>query len=167
MNMSKVVGIVAIAGMVVLGIAWMGHEVRQQQHYANVISAKLVTTNVEGPRERCYEETVTRTTDEEQRTAGVFSKAVHALKRRTKTIATDASNEVTNTNAGPIYNEYIEQRCETLYDSEQQPAGYDVKYRYDGKAGVVHMDHNPGKHIPVENGELVLNDDSDDGTTPG
>jgi uncharacterized protein YcfJ len=35
-------------------------------------------------------------------------------------------------------------------------AGFDVTYELDGEQKVVRMDREPGKRIPVEDGELVL-----------
>ena len=35
-------------------------------------------------------------------------------------------------------------------------AGYDVTYELDGTQKVVRMDFDPGRRIPVEDGELVL-----------
>jgi uncharacterized protein YcfJ len=50
----------------------------------------------------------------------------------------------------------VEERCGTVYDIQKMPAGYQVTYLLDGKQGVVRMDHDPGKRIRVENGELDL-----------
>jgi uncharacterized protein YcfJ len=55
----------------------------------------------------------------------------------------------------------VEQRCRTVYDSVEKPDGYQVRYRLGDHEGSVQMDHDPGNSIPVENGELVLNDDTD------
>jgi len=49
--------------------------------------------------------------------------------------------------------------CETVYDSHTEDTGkYRVRYRLDGKEGVVTMDHDPGKRIAVKDGALVLKD---------
>ena len=52
------------------------------------------------------------------------------------------------------------QSCETVYDSNDVPAGYKVTYMLDGKQGIITMDHNPGARIPVKNGALVLSNPS-------
>ncbi|HEY5558670.1 MAG TPA: glycine zipper 2TM domain-containing protein [Steroidobacteraceae bacterium] len=52
--------------------------------------------------------------------------------------------------------ETVEQRCVTVYDTESIPVGFDVTYELDGVESVVRMEHDPGKRIPVEDGELVL-----------
>ena len=48
------------------------------------------------------------------------------------------------------------QRCGTVYDLAQQPDGYQVRYRLGDRERTVRMEHDPGRRIPVENGELVL-----------
>lgn len=35
--------------------------------------------------------------------------------------------------------------------------GYDVTYRIQGESSVIYMDHNPGKQLPLLNGEIVTN----------
>jgi uncharacterized protein YcfJ len=52
--------------------------------------------------------------------------------------------------------ETVEERCVVVYDTESKPAGFDVTYELDGVESVVRMDYDPGKRIPVEDGELVL-----------
>jgi uncharacterized protein YcfJ len=47
-------------------------------------------------------------------------------------------------------------KCLTVYDTKSVEAGFDVTYELDGVQKVVRMDREPGKRIPVEDGELVL-----------
>jgi uncharacterized protein YcfJ len=47
-------------------------------------------------------------------------------------------------------------QCLTVFETSQVEAGYDVTYELDGTQKVVRMDHDPGRRIPVEGGELVL-----------
>jgi uncharacterized protein YcfJ len=49
-----------------------------------------------------------------------------------------------------------EEQCLTVYDTSSVPAGFDVTYELDGVQKVVRMDHDPGKRIPVEDGEIVV-----------
>jgi uncharacterized protein YcfJ len=49
-----------------------------------------------------------------------------------------------------------EHRCVTAYDTREEPAGYDVVYTLDGKQHHVHMDHDPGHQIPVQDGHIVI-----------
>jgi uncharacterized protein YcfJ len=46
--------------------------------------------------------------------------------------------------------------CVVVYDTRSVQAGFDVTYELDGAQKVVRMDRDPGKRIPVEDGELVL-----------
>jgi len=46
--------------------------------------------------------------------------------------------------------------CVVVYDTHSVQAGFDVTYELDGAQKVVRMDRDPGKRIPVEDGELVL-----------
>jgi uncharacterized protein YcfJ len=52
--------------------------------------------------------------------------------------------------------EKTEEQCVVVYDTESVQAGFDVTYELDGVQKVVRMDHDPGKRIPVEDGELVV-----------
>jgi len=56
--------------------------------------------------------------------------------------------------AGDTYTT-TEQRCMTAYDTSEVPNGYDVTYVLDGKHHHVHMDHDPGKTIPLKDGHIV------------
>ena len=49
-----------------------------------------------------------------------------------------------------------ERQCRTVYDNRTRTIGYQVRYRLKGKEGTVRMDHDPGRQIPVRDGELVL-----------
>jgi uncharacterized protein YcfJ len=46
--------------------------------------------------------------------------------------------------------------CKTVYDRLQKVAGYDVKYRFEGKEGVVRTSFKPGPTLPVKNGQVVV-----------
>ena len=70
--------------------------------------------------------------------------------------------------AGGRTTQTVELRCRTVYDSAEKPNGYQVRYRMGDREGTVRMDHDPGRSIPVENGELVLTGFVDaDGNAPG
>jgi uncharacterized protein YcfJ len=47
-----------------------------------------------------------------------------------------------------------------VYDTSEVPAGYQVEYVLNGKQHHVHMDHDPGKTIPVKDGEIIANNSS-------
>lgn len=46
--------------------------------------------------------------------------------------------------------------CVVVFDTRTEQAGFDVTYELDGAQKVVRMERDPGKRIPVEDGELVL-----------
>lgn len=46
--------------------------------------------------------------------------------------------------------------CVVVFDTRSDQAGFDVTYELDGAQKVVRMERDPGKRIPVEDGELVL-----------
>jgi uncharacterized protein YcfJ len=49
-----------------------------------------------------------------------------------------------------------ETQCHTVYDSHEKIVGYDVHYKLGDQEGTIRMDRDPGERIPVENGQLVL-----------
>ena len=51
-----------------------------------------------------------------------------------------------------------ETRCSTVTDTSEKLVGYDVKYELDGKVSQVRMASDPGRQIPVTDGQLVLVD---------
>jgi uncharacterized protein YcfJ len=53
-----------------------------------------------------------------------------------------------------------ETRCSTVTDTSEKLVGYDVKYELDGKVSQVRMANDPGRQIPVKDGQLVLADES-------
>lgn len=173
MNKSMLIGAVAGAVAVTAGGAVAGYKSWEQQHYAQVLSAELVTQRVKTPRQECHEETVTHQQQpkDEHRVAGTVIGAVvggvlgnqvgGGSGKKVATVAGAAAggyagNQVQQRmQKGNTYTT-TEQKCTTAYDIEQRPAGYNVTYQVDGKTEVVHMDHDPGKRIPIENGQLVL-----------
>ena len=51
-----------------------------------------------------------------------------------------------------------EQKCHTVIDTQEIVEGYQVSYRLGDKQGKVRMDQIPGDRIPVQDGQLVLNE---------
>jgi uncharacterized protein YcfJ len=49
-----------------------------------------------------------------------------------------------------------EQRCATVYDSKEEPAGFDVLYEYKGHQHHLRMNKDPGGSLPVKDGKVVL-----------
>lgn len=150
-----------------------GYRSLDQANYAEVIAVKPINKSVSVPREECRDELVTRTqpTKDPNQIAGTVAGAVvggvlgnQVGSGRGKDIATVAG-AAAGGYAGNKIQEGMQERntyqenqrtCDTVHDSRQEPAGYDVTYRLDGQEHMVHMDHDPGKRIAVENGELLL-----------
>lgn len=49
-----------------------------------------------------------------------------------------------------------ERQCR-LEQGAERITGYDVTYRIEGESTVILMDHNPGKQLPLLNGEIITN----------
>lgn len=47
-------------------------------------------------------------------------------------------------------------QCLTVFDVRSIESGFEVTYELDGVRKVVRMDRDPGRRIPIEDGELVL-----------
>lgn len=173
MNKSTLLGVIVGAAVVTAGGAVAGYQNWQQQHYAQVLSADLITKQIKTPRQECHEEAVVHQQEpkDQHRVAGTLIGAVvggvlgnqvgGGNGKKLATVAGAAAggyagNQVQDRmQKGNTYTTN-EQRCSTVYDIEQRPAGYKVKYELNGKTGVVTMNHDPGKHIAVANGQLVL-----------
>lgn len=143
------------------------------QDYADVVSVTPAFDNQQTARQACNDEAVTQQVPvkDEKRVAGTAIGAVigGVLGNQVgggdgKKIAT-AAGAVAGGYAGSKAQKHmqegntetvVEQNCGTVYDNRKVPAGFDVTYLLDGKQGMVRMDHDPGKRIPVENGALDL-----------
>lgn len=178
MNKSMMIGAIAGAAIVTAGGAFAGYKTWQQQHYADVVSAELVTKKIKTPRQECHAEEVTRQQQpkDEHRVAGTLIGAVvggvvgnqfgGGNGKKLATVAGAAAggyagNQVQDRmQKGNTYTD-TEQRCSTVYDIEERPAGYKVTYEFDGKTRTAHMDHDPGKRLPIEDGQVVLSQNDD------
>jgi uncharacterized protein YcfJ len=173
MKMSFLTG--AIAGVVVAtaGGAVAGYHMYETAHSAKVVSSKPLTRTVKIPRQECHDETVTHTkpVQDQNRLAGTGLGALvggvlgHQVGGGSgKTLAT-----VTGAAAGGYAGNKIqqnaqqrdtytttEQRCNTVYDLKEEPAGFDVVYEYKGHEHHVHMDADPGSSLPVKDGKVVV-----------
>jgi uncharacterized protein YcfJ len=174
MNSKLVTGVIAgaVAATAVGAIA-VGTGFNPMQDYATVVSVKPAFDARRIPREVCGDHTTLQQAPvkDEKRIAGTAIGAViggvlgsqvgSGSGRDAATVAGAAAGGYAGSKVqkrmqqGNVV-EATEQRCETVYDSEQVPAGYDVTYELDGAREVVRMDHDPGKRIPVEDGEPVL-----------
>lgn len=165
-----------LGGVVVVAVAaYAGTraDMNPWQEYADVVSVAPVFDNQQTARQECNDETVTQQVPlkDEKRIAGAAIGAVigGVLGNQVgggdgKKIAT-AAGAVAGGYAGSKTQKHlqegntetvVEQRCRTVYDNQKIPAGFDVVYLLDGRQGEVRMDHDPGKRIRIEDGELDL-----------
>lgn len=174
MNKSMIIGTVLGVGIATAGGAIAGYQFLKEPSYAEVLSAVPVTKTTKIPREECHDEAVVhqKPVKDTNRIAGKVIGAVvgGALGNQVgggngKKVATVAG-AVAGGYAGDKVqgnmqekNTYttIEQRCKTVYDSREDVTGYDVTYRFQDKESSLRLDYDPGKRIPVENGQIVLN----------
>jgi len=163
-----VLGTVALAtGGAVAGLrAW-------RTPHADVVAVKPLQRTVRIPRQECHDEQVTRvkTPRDGNRLAGTGIGAVVGGLLGTqvgggsgKVLATVAGaaaggyagNKIEQKVQGADTYTTTEQRCDTVYDSREVPDGYEVTYALNGTEHRVHMDHDPGKTLPVENGRVRI-----------
>ena len=173
MNKSFVVGSVLGAIVVTSGAAIAGYKYLGAANSAEVISAKELHKTIKTPRQECHDEQVTRTKQpkDTNRLAGTGIGAVVGGLLGNQ--VGGGSGKVLATVAGAAAGGYAgnkieqkvqqgntytatEQRCVTAYDSSELPAGYQVVYLLNGKQHHVHMDHDPGKSIPLKDGQIVI-----------
>jgi len=174
MNKSLVVGTVFGAIAVTAGGAFAGYRILGASHGAEVISAQALTKTNKTPRQECHEEQVTHTKPpaDTNRLAGTGIGAVvggllgHEVGGGSGKIFTTMAGAAAGGYAGNKIEQKVqqgntytttEQRCVTAYDTTEVPDGYDVVYVLDGKRHHVHMDHDPGKSIPVKDGRIATN----------
>jgi uncharacterized protein YcfJ len=131
MDKSLILSFVAGGVAMTAAGAIAGYQAMNNRRSAEVLNVEQLTRTVRTPRQECYDQIVTRQAprnDPKRVTGAVFGSKIQ---------------------------KHV-QRCGTVYDSAQQPDGYQVRYRLDDRERTVRMEHDPGRRIPVENGELVL-----------
>jgi uncharacterized protein YcfJ len=172
MNKQVVAGAI-VGALAVTAIAAFGYQKLDQADYAVVSDVKPTTKTVRVPREECHDEMVTlqRETKDPHRITGTVLGAVvggvignQIGDGRGKDVA-KVGGAAAGAYAGNKIQDGMQERdtyqesrrtCKTVHDSREEKTGYDVTYRLDGQERTVHMDHDPGRQIPVENGQLVL-----------
>ncbi len=177
MNKSTVTGFVIGAIVVTAAGAVGGYRVVSASRGAEVVSVTARHRTISTPRQECHEVQVTRTkpVKDRDRLVGTGVGAVvggllgHEVGGGSgKALATVAGaaaggyagNKIQQkVQQGDTYTT-TEQQCTTVYDRSEVPAGYEVVYRLDGKEHHAHMDHDPGKRIPVKDGHIVTGGDT-------
>jgi len=173
MDRSLVIGLVGGAIVAAGAGAVGGYRIAKAPDYAEVLSAKPVTKTIQTPRQACHDETVTHRKDpqDQHQVLGTVAGAIvggvlgHQIGggsgRSLATVAGAAAggyagNRIQKRVQDKDTYTTTEQMCQTVYHKSEQPAGYEVRYRLDGRVATVRMDHDPGKRIPVRDGELQL-----------
>lgn len=173
--MSKILigGIIGAVAVTAIG-AVAGYRMLDSTKYAEVISVKPIMITVSVPREECRDQivNVTNPTKDPKQIAGTVAGAVIGGVLGSE--VGDGSGKKAATVVGAAAGGYAgnkiqekmqkgnthpesQQACDTLQDTRQTLQGYDVTYRQDGQERFVHMDHDPGSRIALENGQPVLN----------
>ncbi|HEV2284774.1 MAG TPA: glycine zipper 2TM domain-containing protein [Steroidobacteraceae bacterium] len=141
--------------------------------YAEVLSVTPLTRSIRTPRQECHDEQVTRQAPvkDEHQVLGTIAGAViggvvgHQIGggsgRDIATVAAAAGggyagNRIQKNLQDRDTVTSTEQKCATVYDSAEKITGYQVRYRLNGKESTVRMDHDPGPHIPLRDGQPDL-----------
>lgn len=132
-----------------------------------------VTKTIKTPREECRDEEVTRqkAVKDDNRLVGTgIGVVVGGLLgnqvgggdgKKIATVAGAAAggvagNQIQKRIQDGSTETVIENRCSTVYDSQQVDAGFEVVYILDGQQHTVHMDRDPGREIPLKDGRLDI-----------
>ncbi|HEY6924765.1 MAG TPA: glycine zipper 2TM domain-containing protein [Steroidobacteraceae bacterium] len=173
MNKSLAVGLVIGAAAAATVGAVAGYKIIAAPSGAEVVSAKALTRTIKTPRRKCHDEQVTHTKEakDKDRLVGTGVGAVvggllgSRIGGGNTRIFTGLAGAAAGGYAGNKIEQKVqkgntetttEQRCVTVYDTHEEPNGYEVVYMLDGKRHHVHMDHDPGKQIPVRDGHVVV-----------
>jgi uncharacterized protein YcfJ len=174
MDKSMVKGLVLGAVVATAGGAFAGYKlINKEPEFAEVLAVTPVMKTVQTPREECREEVITEQAPakDKKRITGTLVGAVvggiagsqvgSGSGRDIATVAGAAAGGYAGNRIQKRMQENntitrTEQRCETVYDSKQVQDGFDVRYRLGDQEATIHMDRDPGKRIPVRDGQLVL-----------
>ena len=122
------------------------------QKYATVVSVEPAFDTTRTPRQVCGDEAAlaqaTMTADAAATAAPTPAPAQAAKPEPAPAAKPGEAGEVGEADASA--------ECVVVFDTRSEQAGFDVTYELEGAQKVVRMEHDPGKRIPVEDGELVL-----------
>jgi uncharacterized protein YcfJ len=142
-----------------------------QPEYAQVVSVIPVQTSVT-PRQVCHDEVITRSTppSDQHQIAGTAIGAVaggllgnqvgHGKGRTLATVAGAVGGgyvgkEIEASHQQNQVSQSVVQRCQMVAGGNSV-AGYDVTYLYQGVQHTTRMDHDPGNHVVVQQGVVVV-----------
>lgn len=175
MNSSMVKGVVmGVAVALAVGAAGVaGYKTMVKPKFAEVLAVEEVKESIKTPHEECADVQVSRQAPvkDKNRIAGTVVGGVlggllgnQVGAGRGNTVATVAGaaaggyagNKVQQNMQKKNTVTRTEKRCKTVNTTSTKIIGYDVTYRLDGKQDIARMAFNPGKQIPVKDGQLVL-----------
>ena len=175
MDKSMVKGVlIGGVAMVVLAAGGVtGYKTLTKPQFAEVVAVKEAKETISTPREKCEQVQVQHQApvkDEHRATGTIVGAVAGGLLGSTigggkgKTVATVAGaaaggyagNKVQKNMQERDVVTSTETRCKTVNESSEKLVGYDVTYRLEGKEATVRMASDPGKQIPVRDGQLVL-----------
>ncbi len=117
------------------------------QKYASVVSVEPAFDTTRTPRQVCGDEAaLAQAAVPGDATAVAIPAPAPAPAKTEQATSSKPGNAEADASA----------ECVVVYDTSSVQAGFDVTYELDGSQKVVRLDRDPGKRIPVEDGELVL-----------
>ncbi len=173
MSKQMIIGIIIGAATVTAVGSVAGYRYLAPDKYAEVISVTPVMNTVSEPREVCQDKLVTvknSTNDPKQITGIIAGALIGGLIGNQvgggsgKKIAT-AAGAAAGGYAGNKIQEDMQKKntsqvsktvCKTVYDTHEEQAGFEVTYLYDGQQKVIHIDHDPGARIAMENNQPAI-----------
>lgn len=174
MNKGTLTGIVAGAVLATAAGAIGGYRaLNPEPKFAQVVEVTEATRDQQVPKEVCADVAVTRRrpVQDQNQIMGTVAGAViggvlgHQIGGGSGRKIATAAGAVAGGYAGNKTQEHLQQndtyttterRCHTENETKTEVIGYDVRYRLRGEDHSIRMDHRPGEHIPVVDGQLVL-----------
>ena len=172
-NIKCIISALAIAATGLVAGCDMASGDYKEGDFAEVIAVKALTKTISVPREECRDEvvTLTRETKDPNQIVGTVAGAViggvlgNEVGSGKGNDAATVGGAVIGGYAGNQVQEGMQERntytetrqnCQTVYDSREQAAGYEVTYRLNDIDRKINLDYDPGRQIAVVNGNLVL-----------
>jgi uncharacterized protein YcfJ len=172
-SMVKGVLIGGIAMVVLAAGGVTGYRTMNKPTFAEVVAVKEAKQTITTPQEKCEQLQVQKQApvkDEHRATGTLIGGVAGGLLGSTigggkgQTVATVAGaaagayggNQLQKNMQAKDIVTSTESRCKTVNVRSEKVVGYDVTYRLEDKEDTVRMSFNPGKQIPVRDGQLVL-----------
>ena len=140
MNSNTVLSAIIVGGAAIAaaGALAVSSGYNPLQEYATVVSVEPAFESSRTPRIVCGDE------------ATLAAAQAQAESSAPEAAAGPTPEPSANPSAGEI------PQCLTVFDVRSIESGFEVTYELDGVQKVVRRDRDPGRRIPVEDGELVL-----------